>query len=63
MVSQRVGHDLATKLKLLVNLAIYIFVYISESFCCTPETNNINQLYFSFSKRYPPLEVCKDRVK
>ena len=26
---------------------MYIFTYITESLCCTPETNAINQLSFN----------------
>ena len=34
---KRVGHDLATK----QYMCIYIFKYIYESLCCTPETDTI----------------------
>ena len=36
---------------------IYSYIYISESLCCTPETNNsANQLYFNkfFIKKLRP---------
>ena len=32
-------------------VCVCVYIYISESLCCTPETNTVHQLYFKEKKK------------
>ena len=51
MVVLSLRHYKNVKNAYIIEHVRYIYVCVTESLCCTPETNIVNQLYFSLKQR------------